>query len=126
MRFWLAIALILLPPVFSAQTSETPVDEATGLAKGENWEGVKEHCTTCHSATLITRQRGTRTLWKDVVRWMQVNHGMPALQVQVEEEIVSYLATYYAPPARYRRLPLPISLMPPNPYSTLPPERLPQ
>ena len=51
-----------------------------------------------------------------LIRWMQRDHGMAALDEAIEDRIVEYLAEHYAPEQTGRRAALPAELMPPNPY----------
>lgn len=93
-------------------------DPQTGMVVAENWELARNNCIICHSPAQFLRQRGTRATWQSVVDWMQKEQGLVWLVDPVmEEKIVSYLAENYPPEAgKYRRAPIPATLMPPNPY----------
>jgi len=90
------------------------VDEASGLIKAKGWELVAANCIACHSSKLITQNRGDRARWQDTIRWMQKTQGLWPLAPDVEDTILTYLSTHYAPDAIARRKPLAPSLMPPS------------
>lgn len=81
------------------------VHTGTGLVAGEGLSLVIANCTGCHSAKLITQNRATKEGWVRVIRWMQETQNLWDLG-ENEEAIVSYLAKYYAPEEKGRRLPL--------------------
>lgn len=82
------------------------VDKETGLVMAEGFEIVKANCTVaCHSATLVTQNRGNEKYWKDAIRYMQKNQGLWDLGSD-EPLIISYLATHYGQSPVYRRAPL--------------------
>lgn len=112
------IALILFMMVQLASPG-TARDKETGLILEKGWELVRDHCTHCHSGAQITRQRGNRKMWLDSIRWMQKTQGMWELEPAVEMAILDYLEKNYAPSERSRRAPIPLSLLPPNPYRSL-------
>ncbi|HIB55093.1 MAG TPA: hypothetical protein EYG58_01765, partial [Nitrospirales bacterium] len=91
------------------------VDKDTGLLIAEHWETVRNNCTECHSAKLVTAQRGDRKTWTDIIRWMQATQGLWDFDAETENQILQYLSSNYAPQARGRRGPIPLLLMPPNP-----------
>jgi len=82
-----------------------------------DWELVRGNCTACHSAKLITQQRGTAQQWLTMIRWMQKTQNLWQFDPGTEERIVSYLAENYPPDAARRRAAIPPNLMPANPYS---------
>ena len=85
----------------------------------ENWELVRVHCVVCHSPQQFLRQRGTEATWTGVIRWMQKSGGLWKLDEDTEKKIISYLAANYQPdPTKYRRAPIPATLMPENPYES--------
>ena len=95
------------------------VDPASGLKIADGWETVRANCVACHSGLHFLRQTGTRDSWQDAIRWMQRSQGLWALAPEVENEILDYLATNYAPTVKdYRRAALPWTQLPPNPYGT--------
>lgn len=69
---------------------------STGLIVGENWELVKTHCTSCHSAQLVTQNRATKEGWDNMIKWMQENQNLWDLGDD-HEGVIEYLATYYGP-----------------------------
>lgn len=103
-----------VPKVEAAKASapkaskELSVDKETGLVMAEGFEPVKTHCTiACHSATLVTQNRGDEKYWRDAIRYMQKNQGLWDLGSD-EPIILKYLATNYGQSPVYRRAPLKI------------------
>lgn len=108
-------------PTTVAQPQElvaVPVlDPATGLIVAQDWELVRANCTPCHSAKLVTQQRGTAEQWLRMIRWMQASQNLWPLDDITESRIIAYLADNYPPDAARRRAAIPPALMPPNPFS---------
>jgi len=94
------------------------IDPATGFKMTGDWELVRGNCTACHSAKLITQQRGTAQQWLTMIRWMQKKQNLWHFDPVTEDRIITYLAENYPPEAARRRAAIPLDLMPPNPYST--------
>ncbi|MFW3615474.1 hypothetical protein [Billgrantia antri] len=111
----LGMALLCLP--LGAGAQETDPD--TGLIKASGWETVRNNCTACHSANLVTQNSGTRNHWENLIRWMQETQGLWQFEAETEETILDYLAEYYGPKEDTRRPALPRTLMPDNPYPTV-------
>ena len=84
---------------------EKGIHVATGLKVGKGFDIVRQTCTGCHSAKLITQNRATRQGWKDMISWMQETQGLWELG-PIENEVLDYLSTYYAPEEQGRRAPL--------------------
>ncbi len=99
--------------------AEPALDPVTGLVMAQDWEIVRANCTPCHSAKLITQQRGTAEQWLTMIRWMQAKQNLWPFDEQTESRIITYLADNYAPDAARRRAAIPAALMPPNPYSSM-------
>jgi len=108
-------AAILLAGGTVAQEPE--VDSFTGFRKTGDWELVRANCIACHSAKLITQQRGSAAQWLAMIRWMQAKQNLWQFTPEVEEKIVAYLADNYPPRANRRRAAIPPDMMPPNPYA---------
>jgi cytochrome c5 len=100
-----------------AASAEPAVDPVTGLKMAENWEIVRANCTACHSAKLVTQQRGTAQQWLTMIRWMQAKQNLWQFDPVTEEKIIGYLADNYPPSQSQRRAALSPDLMPPNPYA---------
>ena len=98
-------------------TAEPSLDPVTGLKMSANWEIVRAHCTGCHSARLITQQRGSAEQWLVMIRWMQEKQNLWQFEPDTENIIIAYLAENYPPSDAQRRTAIPPDLMPPNPYS---------
>ncbi len=109
------------PPVtavpVTTELGAPAVDPATGFVVDDGWELVRAHCTACHSALLVTQNRGSRETWEHMIRWMQESQGLWAFDPMTENTILDYLARNYAPQARSRRPPLPPDALPPNPFA---------
>jgi len=100
-------------PVVAA---EPEIDPMTGFKMRGDWELVRGNCTACHSAKLITQQRGTPKQWLTMIRWMQEKQNLWQFDPGTESRIIAYLAENYPPDAARRRAAIPPDLMPPNPY----------
>jgi len=111
---FLAVAMITARGV-AAQEPE--IDAFTGFRKTGDWELVRANCIACHSAKLITQQRGTAAQWLAMIRWMQAKQNLWQFAPEVEQKIVMYLAQNFPPQADRRRAAIPPDLMPPNPYA---------
>lgn len=101
-----------------ATAAEPSIDPATGFEMTGDWQLVRGHCTGCHSAKLITQQRGTKQQWLAMIRWMQAKQNLWQFDPDTESRIIGYLAENYPPDESQRRAALPAELMPPNPYAT--------
>lgn len=105
------------PASGSVAAGEPQLDPVTGMKMTGDWELVRGNCTACHSAKLITQQRGTAEQWLAMIRWMQKKQNLWQFDPGTEARIIAYLADNYAPDAARRRAAIPPDLMPPNPYS---------
>lgn len=123
------VALVtLLPGTFwpaaataeqTAPSTATPaIDPETGLALLPGWELVRSQCTACHSAALVTQNRGDRAHWREIIGWMQETQGLWSFEPAVEAAILTYLATAYAAKEGVRRANLPADLLPPAANAT--------
>jgi hypothetical protein len=116
MEHIISIMVSCMVILFTGIVYGAEVDKDTGLLIAEHWETVRNNCTECHSAKLVTAQRGDRKTWTDIIRWMQATQGLWDFDAETENQILQYLSSNYAPQARGRRGPIPLLLMPPNPY----------
>ena len=103
----------------SMVTTEPEIDPVTGFKMIGDWELVRGNCIACHSAKLITQQRGTAQQWLAMIRWMQKKQNLWQFDPGTESRIIAYLSENYPPDAARRRAAIPPDLMPPNPYSTV-------
>jgi len=101
-------------PVVAA---EPEIDPVTGFRMTGDWELVRGNCTACHSAKLITQQRGSAEQWLTMIRWMQKKQNLWQFDPGTENRIIAYLSENYPPDAARRRAAIPPDLMPPNPYT---------
>ena len=90
----------------TASPAAEQIDQETGLVIAKGYETVKMNCIVCHSARIITQNRMDRKGWLETIRWMQKTQGLWEFAPEVEDEILSYLSSNYAPAQVYRRPPL--------------------
>jgi hypothetical protein len=102
-------------PTLDAQGRE--LVPGLGLVKAPGYELVATRCVRCHGPRQFLQQRGDRETWLGMIRWMQREHGLESFPPEVEDGILDYLSTHYAPGRASRRAPLPAELLPPNPYA---------
>jgi cytochrome c5 len=107
--------LVIPEPTAAAEPALDPV---TGFKMTGDWELVRGNCTACHSARLITQQRGTAQQWLTMIRWMQKKQNLWVFDPDTESRIITYLADNYPPSDAQRRAAITPDLMPPNPYSS--------
>jgi hypothetical protein len=114
-RRLLAVAAVC---TFAAATAQEPeLDAFTGLKMTGDWELARNNCIACHSAKLITQQRGSKGQWLKLIRWMQAKQNLWQFDPDTETKIITYLADNYPPQEDRRRAAIPPELMPPNPYA---------
>ena len=111
------LAALLLAASGTAVAGEPELDTFTGLKKTGDWELVRNNCVACHSAKLVTQQRGNAEQWLAMIRWMQKKQNLWQFDPDTEARIIAYLAENYPPRAIQRRAAIPKELMPPNPYA---------
>jgi hypothetical protein len=97
------------------RADRTKLDPSTGLIVTGDWELVRDNCTACHAAKLITQRRGSAAEWLRMVRWKQAQQDLRQFDPDTEEKIIANLAENYPPQADRRRAPIPSDLMPPKP-----------
>ncbi len=83
MRFFPAIAIVILAPVLNAQD----------LPAGKGRETFKTICTSCHDAETTTNLRNTRSGWVEVIANMKSN-GADGTEAQFAE-ILDYLTANF-------------------------------
>ena len=83
------------------------IDTGSGLILAPGWDTVKANCTACHSANVITFQRGDRNAWTSMIRWMQKTQGLWQFDEKTEDTILTYLTANYPPGKSTRRRNLP-------------------
>ncbi len=102
----LAVCLLLLSAAATAMSREK-TDAQTGLIIDQDFETVKQNCTVCHSAKLITQAGASRKGWEESIRWMQKTQNLWQFPPETEKAILDYLARNYPPKgAASRRAPL--------------------
>lgn len=112
----LAVPLLASPLAAGTGRAAETLDPQTGLVVAPGWKAVRANCVACHSAKLVTQNRGSANTWRGLIRWMQETQGLWELAPGVEAEILDYLAEHYGPRTDARRAPLDKRLLPPNPY----------
>jgi hypothetical protein len=70
-------------------------DDLDDMPDGPGREEAFYTCIACHSMQVVTRQGMTRAMWDDTIRLMVDRHGMPELEPEEEELILSYLAEHF-------------------------------
>lgn len=103
----------------TAENSAQSPDAGSELVQAQGWVEVRDNCTECHSAQMITQNSGSRAVWKSRIVWMQETQGLGALSVETENAILSYLARHYGQKESGRRSSLPAHLMPANPLESV-------
>ena len=103
--------------VSTTDTESIQLDPVSGLKMTGDWMLVRTNCIPCHSAALITQQRGDAAQWLGMIRWMQEKQNLWQFDPDTEAKIVAYLAENYPPDENRRRAALAADLMPPNPYA---------
>ncbi|MDW3652864.1 MAG: cytochrome C [Bacteroidia bacterium] len=78
------------------------IDVSTGFVAEGDYKIVKANCLGCHSSKLILQNRATREGWEEMIRWMQETQKLHDLG-PMEDKILDYLASHYAPKEEGRR-----------------------
>ncbi len=110
------VALVALLTVAKSGMAVEPTtydqDKVSGLIMAPGWELVRANCTGCHSARVITTQRGDRATWESMIRWMQKSQGLWQFSSETDVTILNYLAANYPPDKPSRRANLAPDLLP--------------
>ena len=114
--FILGYLALPLPSAHCQEANEVEIDPATGMKMTGDWELTRAHCIACHSPQTFLRQKGTLNNWKSIISWMEQKGGLPTMDEEIKNRILAYLSQNYAPDEKYRRAPIPATLMPENPY----------
>ena len=90
------LALALLAGTAAAAQEAPPTDLESGLIKDEAgvWRTTRDHCTECHSATLLQQNPTDRDGWIRTIRRMEKDEGLEPLG-DLEKPILDYLAAHY-------------------------------
>ncbi|NOX52008.1 MAG: hypothetical protein GXP16_15950 [Gammaproteobacteria bacterium] len=88
---WAIILVAFVSPV----VADTP-GSGSQFIQAAGADLVQGHCTACHSALIVTSQRGDAAFWLNTIRWMQKTQNLWAIPAQQEQQIVAYLAKHYA------------------------------
>jgi hypothetical protein len=107
-------ALLVLAFPMLARSQQASAIPGNPLVDDDGWELVYGNCSGCHSLALVVGQRGDRGLWLRLIRWMQDTQNLWQFDPEIEDRILTYLATNYSPGSWTRRAPLPAELLPPR------------
>jgi len=100
---WLVVCAILavgLVPAAAAAQSQTftPRDESPEeFPAGNGRDETFYTCTACHGFKLVAQQGMSRRQWEETLALMNVQHGMPALDVKDREIVLGYLEAAFPP-----------------------------
>ena len=83
---------------------EDDEEDYQGMPAGEGREEVFGYCGTCHSLKLVTQQGLSRSDWAEVLVYMVEEQEMAALEPEDEKLILDYLARFYGPDRRARKM----------------------
>ena len=86
---------VLISPIFGEE-----------LKKEKGWKLVQADCGGCHSLQVVTTNRGNRTVWLNLIRWMQKEHNLWSIPPDQEDAILNYLSAHYITRLPMRRRPL--------------------
>lgn len=88
--------LFALTSATAAQETTSAVDPESGLVKDEAgiWKVARDHCTECHSGTLLQQNRTSRDGWIRTIQRMEKEEGLEPLG-DLEKSILDYLAAAY-------------------------------
>jgi hypothetical protein len=81
---------------------ENGIHVRTGLVDAEGLMTVVTHCTSCHSAKLLTQNKMSAERWNETIKWMQETQNLWDLGDN-QEIIVKYLTTNYPSTKKGRR-----------------------
>ena len=90
------LSLVLATGGVGAQKPPRPLDTESGLIKDASgvWQTARDHCTECHSATLLQQNRTSRDGWIRTIRRMEKDEGLEPFG-DLEKPILDYLAANY-------------------------------
>ncbi len=89
------------PPRPAAAAEE---DEYQGLPPGAGRDEVFGLCGPCHSMKLVMQQGLSRSTWEEVLEFMVEEQEMAELEPEDEVLVLDYLAKFYGPDRRARRM----------------------
>ena len=67
----------------------------SGLPEDEGRELVEAYCTACHSIVLVMQQNMVESGWDATLTRMVTDRGMPEMQPDVRQSIMSYLTAHF-------------------------------
>ncbi len=106
MIFFVRLILISFLLFFQLAFAVQTIASKSGLIIDEGYIAVQQHCSTCHSLSLIVQNKASRQGWIDTLHWMQKKQGMALLDEKSEISILNYLTKNYGPNKKSRRMPL--------------------
>lgn len=69
-------------------------DQMAALPDGDGREDVENICAACHSLSMVTQQRLSRSRWDELLNWMVEEQGMVELDPATRGRILNYLSTH--------------------------------
>ena len=84
-------------PARSAPETDVPLNAELGdLPDTPGVEATYYTCSACHSLALVTQQRLTDARWDYTWQWMVEQQGMPEMDAETKETILSYLKRHFS------------------------------
>ena len=83
---------------------EDDEDDYQGLPPGQGRDEVLGFCGACHSMRLVTQQGLSRSIWDEVLDYMVEEQEMAELEPEDRKLILDYLALFYGPDRRARKM----------------------
>jgi hypothetical protein len=90
----LAAFLLQLPAALADERGIEDFPDRPGREEAANL------CAACHTGRLVSQQGMTRAQWDETIDYMTARHGMPKLEGEEREVILSYLAQAFPPKRR--------------------------
>lgn len=75
-----------------------------GMPPGKGREETFYLCGACHSMKLVTQQGLSRERWDEAIDWMVEEQDMPDPEPAERTLIIDYLAKFYGPDRKARRM----------------------
>ena len=92
------------PVAETGEDDEDEEDDYQGLPPGEGRDEVLGFCGACHSMRLVTQQGLSRSIWDEVLDYMVEEQEMAELEPEDRKLILDYLARFYGPDRRARKM----------------------
>ena len=96
--------LLATPSVATNPAQASEEEDWQGMPPGKGREETFYLCGACHSMMLVTQQGLSRDGWDEAIDWMVEEHDMPDPEPVERKLIVDYLAEFYGPDRKARKL----------------------